>query len=293
MKSKILKKFRQVSFTAKIILILYFIFTLFMLLIHVYPLFYALNNSLKTTDEMSNSVFALTTTFSFDNYVLMLSKFQANGTFFEKLLWNSVWQTTLWLFANITASTLVAYALSKFRFPGRGFLFGVLIFKETIPLIGSGAAEFKLLYSLNFINNPYVIWIYWFLGFDYSAFILYGTFNGLSNSYAESAKIDGAGETSVFFKIFLPMMYPAIVAILVTNFLTMWNDYTTAQIVLSKYPNLAYGLYLFQSGKAKFDIYAELIFFPALVATALPGVVIYLSMQNIIVKNLTVGGIKG
>ncbi len=291
--SEKLKKFKKMSLLAKIAIAFVFIWSVFQLVIHVYPLVFVLNNSLKTSTEIYESSFALTKTFSFGNYITMLEKFQVKGgIFFEELLWNSLWQTTLYLFANIASSTLLAYMLAKYRFPGKGLLYGVLIFIQTIPIIGGGAANFKLLYGLGFINNPWIIWIYWGMGFDYSAFILYGTFKSLSNSYGEAAKIDGAGNFMVFFKIVLPMMFPSIIALLVTNFLTMWNNYTVSQVTLSKYPNLAYGLFVFQTNSLHIQE-GDTIFYTALVAAALPGVILYLSMQNLVVKNLTVGGLKG
>jgi ABC-type glycerol-3-phosphate transport system permease component len=192
----------------------------------------------------------------------------------------------------------VGYNLAKFRFPGKSALYALLIFTQTIPIMGTGAASFKLKYDLNMINNPATIWLSWAMGFDYSAFILFGSFQGISKSYSESAEIDGANEWQIFFKIIFPQVFPVIVALLVSNFVTKWNDYTMSQITLNKYPNLAYGLYTFEKASiygndSIMATYGNGIYYAALVLTALPGVILYATFQNLIIKNMTVGGLKG
>lgn len=291
--SEKLKKFKNYSWGAKIVLILFFLFFLFQTVLHVFPLLFTINNSLKTAEEIYKDPMAFTTSWQFVNYVNMLNVFQVRGgIYFEEMLWNSIWQTSVYLLANIGASTLVAYTLARYRFPGAAFLFGYLIFKQTIPIIGTGAAGFKLYSALGMINNPYSIWISFGDGFDYSAFILYGTFKSISPTYSESAKIDGASNFKIMTSIVFPIAFPAIVALLVTNFTGMWNNYSTSQILLNKYPSLSYGLFLFQKD-ALYIEEGETVFYAALVVSALPGVIIYCSMQNLVVKNLTVGGIKG
>ena len=291
--SEKLRKFRHYSWGAKILLIAFFLFFCFEVVLHVFPLLFTLNNSLKTSEEIYKDSMAITTSWQFVNYWNMLRVFKIRGgIYFEEMLWNSVWQTGVYLMVNIGTSTLVSYALARYRFPGSAFLFGYLIFKQTIPIIGTGAAGFKLYSALGMINNPYAIWISWGDGFDYSAFILYGTFKSISQTYSESAKIDGASNLKIMTSIVLPIAFPAIVALLVTNFTGMWNNYAVSQISLNKFPSLSYGLYIFQRDALYLEE-GETVFYAALVVSALPGLIIYCSMQNLVVKNLTVGGIKG
>ena len=167
-----------------------------------------------------------------------------------------------------------------------------MIFTQTIPIIGTGAASYKLRYAMGMINNPALIWFYWAMGFDYACFVLYGTFQGISNSYSESAEIDGANEWQILLRVVLPQAFPAIVALLITNFVARWNDYAQAQISLNNFPNLAYGLYLFQK-TSQYESNSQGLYYAALVFTALPGVLLYVFFQNFVVKNVSIGGIKG
>jgi ABC-type glycerol-3-phosphate transport system permease component len=285
-------KFVGYSLPVKLILIFFFLFFVFEAIISIYPFLWAFNNSIKTAGEYYESTTALTTTWSFHNYIDVFKEFKVGNVGITTMLWNAIWQTAMYLGVNLISSMFVAYALAKFRFPGHEFLWGVLIFIQIIPIFGTGASSYKLFYELGFVNNPALIWIAWGGGFDYSAFILYGTFKGIDNAYSEAAKLDGATNAQILFKLIFPMAFPSLLALMVTNFVGRWNDYTTSQIYMNKFPNLAYGLFAYK----KASQYAEAsigAYFAATIMTAIPGVILYTLFQNTILKNMVVGGIKG
>lgn len=270
-----------------------FLFFLVEAIIHVFPFLWVINNSLKGVTEYYENPVGLTVSWKFSNYVSVFSEFKVNGVigYFE-MFFNSFWQTFVYLFVNLFSSMFIAYALAKFRFPGRSFLYGVLIFVQTIPIVGTGGAAYKLRYALGMINNPWTFWVSWAVGFDYSAFILFGSFKSISNAYGESAEIDGASESAILWKVIFPQVVPAMLALMVTNFVTRWNDYTTSQIYLNNYPTLSYGLFLFQK-EAMYLESGKGVYFASLVLTAIPGILMYACFQGLIIKNLSVGGIKG
>ena len=289
----LIKKFRELSLVAKIVLVLLFFFFVFEAIVHIYPIFWVVNNSIKTSEEFLDSTTALTATWSFKNYLQSFDSFKVNGSIgFSTMLFNSLWITFLYLLVNVGSSVMLAYGLARFKFPGRKFLYGIIIFIQTIPLFGAGAADYKLKYDLGLVNNPALIWISWAMGFDYTCFILYGTFGGISKSYSEAAEIDGASQLQVLLNVILPQAFPTILALLVTNFAGQWNDYTRPQVYLTNYPNLAYGLYLFED-KANWEANAKGMYFASIVICAIPPVIIYTLSQNLIIKNISVGGIKG
>ena len=288
-----LQRWSNKGIAEKIFLTVFFLFFLFEAIVQIYPFLWVLNNSLKTFDELSNDSVVITKSWEFINYVRVFSEFKVLGdiTYFE-MLWNSFWQTFLFLFVNLASSLLVAYALAKFRFPGRGLFYGIMIFTQTIPILGAGGAAYKLRFSLGMVNNPYLIWLGWAVGFDYSAFIMYGTFQGISNAYGESAELDGASEWQILTKIIFPQIFPCVLALLVTNFVGRWNDYSTAQIYLPKFPTLGYGLFLYGTG-ANWSDYGKTVYYAALIITAIPGVLLYVCFQKLIINNMSVGGLKG
>jgi raffinose/stachyose/melibiose transport system permease protein/N-acetylglucosamine transport system permease protein len=168
----------------------------------------------------------------------------------------------------------------------------LVIFANTIPIIGAGPAQYKLAMSLNMINNPAAIWLMWAGGFDFAFIVLYGYFKGVSRSYSESAKIDGANNLTIFIKVILPQVTPCIVAIAITQATGVWNNYSISMLYLRDYPNLAYGMYLFKD--SKFLVKDSMpIYFAAAVISCIPIIVVYTCSQNLILNNMTTGGLKG
>ena len=275
--------------TAIIFLILFIIIAI----VCIYPLFWAFNNSLKTFDEYSENNFILTKSWDFYNYFKVFNgTFQYNGVTYLGMLYNSLWILVVRVFVNIASSLMLAYAIARFEFPGRNFLYAVVIFANTIPIIGSGPATFKLLNSLSMVENPTTIWLSWAGGFDFAFIVLYGYFKGISPSYSESAYVEGAGELRVFFSIILPQVVPCVVAIMITQAIGVWNDYSTVMIYLRTKPNLAYGLYMFNT-ESIYISNSKPIYFAAAVISAVPVIVLYACTQKLILTNMTAGGLKG
>lgn len=273
--------------------IIFFVLFTIIALICIYPLLWAFNNSLKTFEEYSDNSFVLTKSWNFINYVkVFLGEFQYNNVDYMGMLWNSLWIVVLKVFVNVASSTMLAYAIARFRFPGKEFLYMIVIFVNTIPVIGSGPAAFKLLDALGMVENPATIWLSWASGFDFAFIVLYGYFKGVSPAYSESAYIDGAGELTTFFKIVLPQVVPCLVAIMVTQAIGVWNDYGTVMIYLRQTPNLAYGLYMFNT-ESMYISDSKPIFFSAAVISAVPIIILYACTQKLILTNMTAGGLKG
>ena len=273
--------------------IIFLILFIMIAIVCIYPLLWAFNNSLKTFEEYSENNFILTKSWDFYNYFKVFNgTFQYNGVTYLGMLYNSLWILVVRVFVNIASSLMLAYAIARFEFPGRNFLYGVVIFANTIPIIGSGPAMFKLLNSLNMVENPATIWLSWAGGFDFAFIVLYGYFKGISASYSESAYVEGAGELRVFFSIILPQITPCIVAIMITQAIGVWNDYSTVMLYLRTTPNLAYGLYMFNT-ESIYISNSKPIYFAAAVISALPVIVLYACTQNLILTNMTAGGLKG
>ena len=289
------KKFKGFSFLAKVVLILFFLLFAIEAVIHLIPVFFIVNNAFKDTYDPLNSLAIEPNLFTVQNFLNVFTKFKWAGVDYFGMFLNSFWATTLFIFVNVASSTMLAYALARFRFPGRNLLYGIVIFIQTVPIMGAGAADFKLRSSLGMVNNPGLIWISWAMGFDYTCFILYGIFQGISRSYSESAELDGANSLQVLLEIMFPQAFPAILAMCVTNFTTRWNDYTTFQIYLNKFPNLAFGLFQFANSGSNTSTFSggKLTYYASLLCAALPVVVIYSASQGLILKNISVGGLKG
>lgn len=291
-------KFKNTPVSEKIIYICFFVFFTFFAVLYLYPFLWAIFNSFKTMKEYSTDSLSFPENWLFRHYLEVFTEFQAvplSGgepfKYFDMLL-NSLWILVVNVFVNVVSSALLAYALARFRFPGSTFLYAVVIFANTIPIIGAGPAQYKLAMSLNMINNPSAIWLMWAGGFDFAFIVLYGYFKGVSRSYSESAKIDGANNWTIFIKVILPQVTPCIVAIAITQATGVWNNYSISMLYLRDYPNLAYGMYLFKD--SSFLVKDSMpIYFAAAVISCIPIIVVYTCSQNLILNNMTTGGLKG
>lgn len=291
-------QFRKQPLSVKIIYIVFFVmFTVFAFL-YLYPLAWAFINSLKSMKEYATNSLTLPKTWLWRHYREVFTEFQAvplsGGEPFRymDMLYNSLWILVVKVFVNVSSSMLLAYALARFRFPGSKFLYALVIFANTIPIIGAGPAAYKLAMQLNMVNNPSLLWLMWAGGFDFAFIVLYGYFKGVSPSYSESAKMDGANNWTIFIKVILPQVTPCIAAIAITQATGVWNDYSTPMIYMRDYPNLAYGMYLFKD--SSFLVKDSMpIYFASAVISCMPVIILYTCSQNLILNNMTTGGLKG
>lgn len=285
-------RFKNARLDVKIVIIVFSLIFLLYAFICFYPVIFTFSNAIKTSGEYFDSVTALPKNPQFNNFIKVFSDFQIRGFNYIDMLINSLWILFVRVFVNVMSSVLLAYGISKFRFPGKDFIYAVVIFANTIPIIGSGAAGYKLLRDLNMINNPSTIWLSWAGGFDFAFIVFYGTFKGISNNYSEAAKIDGASNLRVMLSIVLPQAFPSIIAIAITQALTVWNSYSISMLYLRDYPTLAYGLYIFDSEKYYIENSGP-IFFSAALISCIPVIVLYASNQKLLLTNITAGGLKG
>ncbi len=259
----------------------------------VFPVFFTIINALKSGEEYFENILAFPKEWKFSNFGRVFSEFKVSGRYYiGDMLFNSLWMLVVSVFCNVMSSMLLAYGITKFEFPGKNFLYALVIFANTIPIIGAGPAGFKLRNAMGMVNNPALIWISWCGGFDFAFIVFYGTFRGISNEYSEAAKIDGANNLYIMFGIVVPQALPSIVAIAITQATGVWNDYSTSMIYMRNFPSLAYGLYLFD--KDSFYLAdSKPVYFSTAIISAVPVVVLYACNQKLILENMTAGGLKG
>lgn len=291
-------KFRKQPISVKVIYVVFFVMFLIFAAIYIYPLLWAFINSLKSMKEYATDSLTMPSEWRWQHYLDVFTEFHAVplsgvGLFrYTDMLFNSLWILVVKVFVNVASSMLLAYALARFRFPGSKFLYALVIFANTIPIIGAGPAAYRLAMNLNMVNNPATIWLMWAGGFDFAFIVLYGYFKGVSPSYSESAKMDGANNWTIFIKVILPQVTPCLAAIAITQATGVWNDYSTPMIYMRDYPNLAYGMYLFKD--SSFLVKDSMpIYFAAAVISCMPVIILYTCSQNLILNNMTTGGLKG
>lgn len=235
----------------------------------------------------------------FSNYAKALEKFTfesyVNGelvtTNYFTLIWNSLWFSFGMTATKMVATVFFAYAVAKFEFPGRKFLYAFIVLQMMLPIYGQTAANYQLLDNLGLVDTPLFL-IGQGAGHGMYFLIVYAFFRNLPSGYAEAAKIDGAGPFTVFFKVMLPQARPIIVSLSVMQFISAWNSYDVPLLYLPSYPTLSTALYLYKDNMFQLGLSTP-TYFAGMLISIIPVAVLFLIFNKQIMNNISIGGMKG
>lgn len=235
----------------------------------------------------------------FSNYAEALEKFTfesyVNGelvtTNYFTLIWNSLWFSFGMTATKMVSTVFFAYAVAKFEFPGRKFLYAFIVLQMMLPIYGQTAANYQLLDNLGLVDSPLFL-IGQGAGHGMYFLIVYAFFRNLPSGYAEAAKIDGAGPFTVFFKVMLPQSRPIIVSLSVMQFISAWNSYDVPLLYLPSYPTLSTALYLYKDNMFQLGLSTP-TYFAGMLISIIPVAVLFLIFNKQIMNNISIGGMKG
>ncbi|RUL99662.1 carbohydrate ABC transporter permease [Rhizobium chutanense] len=257
-------------------------------LVWVAPFVFIVFTSLKTPAAVtSTGAFMPPTELAYDNYSAAWSCGNFANSFF-----NSVIITVIKVPLGLFLSAMAAYALAKIRLRISKALLLVVVFGTMIPFQVMLAPLFTLVNSFGLIDTyPGVILPYIAFGVPYQVFILHGFFKGIPKELSEAALIDGASHFIIFRRIFLPVCLPVLAALLILDFVSTWNEFAMALVLLQDQHmwTLPLGLMSFQGQFS--SNYGQLN--AAIVMTVLPATLVYLMFQRYFVSGLTSGAVKG
>lgn len=235
----------------------------------------------------------------FSNYAKALEKFTFENyvdgelvtTNYFTLIWNSLWFSFGMAATKMVATVFFAYAVAKFEFPGRKFLYAFIVLQMMLPIYGQTAANYQLLDNLGLVDTPLFL-IGQGAGHGMYFLIVYAFFRNLPAGYAEAAKIDGAGPFTVFFKVMLPQARPIIVSLSVMQFISAWNSYDVPLLYLPSYPTLSTALYLYKDNMFQLGLSTP-TYFAGMLISIIPVAVLFLIFNKQIMNNISIGGMKG
>jgi raffinose/stachyose/melibiose transport system permease protein len=252
------------------------------------PVIFIVMTSLKSTPEvMSTAVFSPPAELFLDNYPLAWERGRYTTTFA-----NSVIITLVKVPIGLMFSAMAAYALSRIDLPLKKAMFALILFGTMIPFQVMLAPLFSLVNKLGLLNTYLGAWLpYIAFGVPYQVFILHGFFKEVPQELSEAAIMDGASHFTILWRIFLPISLPVLAALFILDFVSTWNEFAMALVLLLDGKNwtLPLSLMAFQ-GEFGSD-YGPLN--AAIVTTVLPAVIVYLIFQRYFVGGLTAGAVKG
>lgn len=225
----------------------------------------------------------------FKNYIEAFQGIQHNNTRFIGMIFNSLWYCVLSLGINLAVNCATGYVLSKYKFKGRNVIYTIAIVCMTLPIFGTGGAQYTFYHQTGMYDTPlYVIWSS-LGGFGMRFMMMYAFFKGVSWEYAESVLVDGGNDFTIFLRIMLPIAAPMILTLGITGFIQVWNSYETILLYMPSYPTLAVGIYKVQE---QFESDRP-VYYASLVISVIPVVSLFIAFSDVIMNNLSIGGLKG
>ncbi len=259
------------------------LFAVFMLV----PFAFALSGSLKPEREIfSVPIQWLPTTFQWDNYLLPFQK--AN---FGRYFLNSAIIAFAQTVGPVVFCSMAGYSLAKFNYPGRALIFAFILSTIMLPTQVTLVPLFLIIKELHWVNT-YAGLIVPGLATTFGTFLMRQFFLSVPSDYMDAARIDGAGEFLIFWKIMLPMCRPALSALAIFSFTASWNSFLWPLVIVNQdaMRTVPLGI-VFYIGEQRAPQYGQLLAV-AVIAT-LPVLAVFLAMQRQFIKGASMSGLKG
>jgi alpha-glucoside transport system permease protein len=202
--------------------------------------------------------------------------------------------TTLWVAIGgtilpIIVASLAAYAFAWLEFPGRDWLFLVVVALLVVPLQMALIPIFSLYNDLGLFDSVLgLILFHTAFGLPFAIFLLRNFFIGIPRDLLEAARIDGASELKIFLRVILPLGLPAIASLAIFQFLWVWNDLLVALTFGRDTQVITVAIF---SQMRQFSANIELIAPAAFVSLAIP-LVVFFAFQRYFVQGLLAGSVK-
>ena len=266
------------------------LFTVYMLL----PFIWMISASFKTEkDVMSVPIKWIPESFNLDNFarVLNLGKYKDTTNYhFIRAYGNSIKVSVISTICSVTSAALAGYAFAKLKFRGSKVLFIIYLAQMMVPTQLTLIPRFLFFSELG-LNNSHLSLILPKVVSVSSTFLVRQAYISAPSELREAAKIDGAGEFHIWWKIMTPLIKPTLAAVATVDFLASWNDYLDPLVFLSNWEQRTLPLALNQFIGTEVTQYNLIM--AACCLTVIPVFIVFLCGQKYFMKGLTVGAVKG
>lgn len=253
----------------------------------VYPFLYMVSTSFKSrTFALGNPLELFPDDPTLENYVRVLGV-----DHFGRYFLNSAGVAIVSTFLIVLLSSMMAYAFTRLRFPGRRILFAALVVGLTIPTMMLIIPQFLLARDLHLLNSlPGLVPFYVGTALGFNTFLLSGFFETIPKELDEAMLIDGAGAWRRYWNLAIPLSKPALGTCVIFAFLGTWDEFAWALTVLNDVDQrtLPIAIALFQG---QHSTSWGLVFAASLLAIV-PVLVVYIVFQRFFVAGLASGAIK-
>jgi len=268
--------------------VLFYLMVIAIVVISIFPFYYAILTSFKSGTDLYRITY-WPTSLSFENYQSVFTQ----GSFVRNLA-NSVVVATLVVALALLMAVTAAYALSRVRFHGRGLLLLTILSVSMFPQIAVLAGLFEVVRFFGLFNTIWaLIFSYTIFTLPFTVWVLTTFMRDLPMEIEEAAIVDGATPWVIIRKVFMPLMWPALVTTGLLAFIAAWNEFLFALTFTSSNDTRTVPVAIaLLSGGSRYEIPWGIIMAASVIVTV-PVVVLVLIFQRKIISGLTAGGVKG
>ena len=193
----------------------------------------------------------------------------------------------------VLVASFAAFGLSRIKFRGRGFAYGLIVSLLVVPLQLTFIPILKLYNILGLSGSFLGLWLaHTGYGLPFAVFMLHNFFYSLPDDLFEAAYIDGASLWTVFYKLALPLSVPALASLVIFQFLWVWNDLLVALIYLGGFRSVAPLTMRLSSLVGSYGQNWHLLTSAAFISMFVP-LIIFFSLQRYFVRGILAGSVKG
>jgi putative aldouronate transport system permease protein len=284
----------------KIFSIINYTFFLLIAVIMIYPFWHVLMQSFSGVNETAaGGIFLWPKGFSLSTY---------KSVFMNTEIWKAygvtIFVTVTGSFVGTLLTAMTAYPLSKNRLRGGKLIMFLILF--TMLFSGGMIPNYMLLKNLKLLNNIFALIIPLLIS-AYNVIIMKSFFQSIPDSYEEAARIDGANDVKIFFRIIIPLSKATIATITLFSAVMYWNDFFSTVLYINKKELWSLQAYLrnmlTNTAEAMSAVGVNINLTPSINATTIkaasiiiatvPILIVYPFLQKYFVKGVMIGGVKG
>lgn len=269
-----------------------YLFLITVTLIWLIPMYFGFVTSFRSQGEVVSQGFSLLPVeWIVDNYVKILD----NTSSAPILRWimNSIFISTTHTLLVIVVISITGYGYSRMNFKGRDLLFFTLLGISFFPNVVNVIPMYRIMDLLNWVNTPWAMIVPGLAGMG-NIFLVRQFMRGVPKELDESARVDGAGDFTIFFKVVLPLIKPVLIVAGLFSFIGSWNDFLWPVIVYTdvrKMPVTA-GLLLLQDIYGNYQVVGQLM--ASAILAIIPTLLLFLFAQKHFVSAINLNaGLKG
>ncbi|HET6485008.1 MAG TPA: carbohydrate ABC transporter permease [Spirochaetia bacterium] len=255
-------------------------------IITFYPFVFTILTSFKTSYQISHNFWGLPTSAELSNY-------RDAWTRLYPYLLNSLIVTSATVVGVLFVSSLAAYVFARFDFPGREFLFILIICLLMIPSILLLVPQFLMVKSLRLLNTRWALILPYIAGGQvFAIFILRSFMEAIPNELFDAGSIDGLSTVGAYRHIAIPMSIPVLSTVAILNILGTWNDYVWPLVTISKtfLWTISVGIASFAQRTGSFETRG--VMFAGYVIASAPLVILFFFTMRSFIKGISSGALK-